>query len=36
LNIQEKHGVKLLIALFSSRMNCGGKIRLGSTKLNIA
>jgi hypothetical protein len=36
LNIQEKQGVKLLIALFSSRMNYGGKIRLGSTKLNIA
>jgi hypothetical protein len=36
LNIQEKQGVKLLIALFSSRMNYGGEIRLGLTKLNIA
>jgi hypothetical protein len=36
LNIQEKQGVKLLITLFSSRMNYGGEIRLGSIKLNIA
>jgi hypothetical protein len=36
LNIQEKQGVKLLIALFSSRMLNSDEIRLGSTKLNIA
>jgi hypothetical protein len=36
LYIQEKQGVKVLITLFLSRMNYGGEIRLGSTKLNIA
>jgi hypothetical protein len=36
LYIQEKQGVKVLITLFLSRMNYGGEICLGSTKLNIA